>query len=182
MPTWPTTRETSRLRTFLGNVTKYIKLCCVITPLQLIVARNSCRQKMAAMRSLPVHTVGYDLAHLLDSKGLKLIPGFAKHDLNNLILGYGMDPEDELCMQAYLIGNGHWQLQCFLFLSSAVLVPWLWGTLWEHFKLGQRSESLSSLKFDDCLHLNTNELRRRYAPSPLPAALCGCTPVTRLAR
>jgi hypothetical protein len=27
---------------------------------------------------------------MLDAKGLKLIPGFERHDLNHLILGYGM--------------------------------------------------------------------------------------------
>ena len=37
---------------------------------------------------------------MLDEKGLKLIPGFERHDLNHLILGYGMEPEEELCMQA----------------------------------------------------------------------------------
>ena len=162
-----TNREISRSRAFLGNVTKYIKICCVIKPLQLLVARSSCRQKMAYMRSLPAHTVGHDLAHMMDSKGLKLIPGFAKHDLDHLILGYGMDPEEELCMQAYLIGNGHWQLQCFLFLSSAVLIPGLWGTLWAHYKSGKQSEPLSSLTLDDCMNQNIDLLRRKYAPASI---------------
>ena len=75
----------SRTRRFLGNVTKYIKICCVIKPLQLLVARNCCNQKMAYMRSLPANTVGRDLAHMLDSRGLRLVPGFAKHDLDHLI-------------------------------------------------------------------------------------------------
>jgi hypothetical protein len=157
----------SGTRRFLGNVTKYIKICCVIKPLQLLVARNCCSQKMAYMRSLPAHTVGHDLAHMLDSRGLKLIPGFAKHDLDHLILGYDMDPEEELCMQAYLIGNGRWQLQVFLFFSSAILLPGLWRMLWAHYKLGKRSPALTSLKVDDCLTQNTDQLRRRYAPSPM---------------
>jgi len=160
-----THREISQVRAFLGNVTKYIKICCVIKPLQLLVARKSCRQKMAYMRSLPAHTVGHDLAHMLDSKGLKLIPGFAKHDLDHLILGYAMDPEEELCMQAYLIGNGRMQLQCFLFLSSAVLLPGLWGTLFAHYNLGKQCEPLSSLTLDDCMHQKTEQLRRKYALS-----------------
>lgn len=83
----------SCMRKFLGSVSKYIKICCVIKPLQILVARNRCNEKMAYMRSLPAHTVGHDLAHMLDSKGLKLVPGFYKHDLDHLILGYGMDPE-----------------------------------------------------------------------------------------
>lgn len=165
MSTQPTNQNISRTRKFLGNVTRYIKICCVIKPLQHLVARNCCSQKMAYMRSLPANTVGHDLAHMLDSNGLKLIPGFAKHDLDHLILGYGMEPEEELCMQAYLIGNGRWQLQVFLFLSSAILLPGLWGALWTHYKLGRQSPVLTPLAFDDCLTQSTDQLQRKYATS-----------------
>lgn len=157
----------SRMRKFLGSVSKYIKICCVIKPLQILVARNRCNQKMTYMRSLPAHTVGHDLVHMLDSKGLRLVPGFYKHDLDHLLLGYGMDPEEELCMQAYLIGNGRWQLQVFLFLSSAVLLPGLWSSLWAHYKLGRQSPAITSLEFDECLTQNTDELQRQYSPSPM---------------
>ena len=169
------TPEISLLRATLGSVTKYIKICCVVKPLQFLVARASCRQKLEHLRSLPDHTVGNDLAKMLDSRGLKLIPGFAKHDLNHLILEYDMTPEEELCMQAYLLGNGHWQLQCLLFASSAVLLPGLWSTLWDHYNLGRRSESISPLKLDDCLDRNTEQVRRQYGPSlaVVASSLCG---------
>jgi ubiquinone biosynthesis protein Coq4 len=101
---------------------------------------------------------------MLDSRGLKLVPGFFKHDLDHLILGYGMDPEEELCMQAYLIGNGRWQIQVFLFLSSALLLPGLWGALWAHYKSGRQSPVLTSLTFENCLTQNTDQIRRQYAP------------------
>jgi hypothetical protein len=172
MAALPTNQQISNLRAFLGNVTKYIKICCVVKPLQLLVARNSCRQKLAYMRSLPVGTVGHDLAHMLDSKGLKLIPGFAKHDLDHLILGYEMHPEEELCMQAYLIGNGRWQLQCFLFLSSALLLPGLWSTLRDHYNLGRQREPLSSLSLDDCLNQSTDRLQQKYGRSRVHLAAC----------
>jgi len=167
MSTRSTNQNISRTRKFLGTVTKYIKICCVIKPLQYLVGRNCCSQKMAYMRSLPAGTVGHDLAHMLDSRGLTLIPGFAKHDLDHLILGYGMAPEEELCMQAYLIGNGRWQLQVFLFLSSAVLLPGLWATLWAHYNSGRQSPPVKSLKLDDCLTQNTDQLRQQYAPASM---------------
>jgi len=156
-------------------VTRYLKLCLVVTPLQLLIARTSCRQQLEHLRSLPEHTVGHDLAKMLDSRGLKLIPGFVKHDLNHLILGYDMTPEEELCMQAYLIGNGHWQLQCFLFLSSAVLLPGLWSTLCAHYKLGRQNELLSSLRLEECLDRKTEQVRRQYAlpRTRMVANVCG---------
>ena len=179
MSTRLTNQNISHTRRLLGNFTKYIKICCVIKPLQLLVARNCCSKKMAYMRSLPAHTVGNDLANLLDSRGLKLIPGFGKHDLDHLLLGYGMDPEEELCMQAYLIGNGRWQLQVFLFLGSAVLLPGLWGTLWAHYKMGRQSPDLTSLTFDGCLTQNTDQLRRQYAPAETFFAESAAATLTR---
>lgn len=159
--------DLSSLRMLLGNLTKYIKIYLVVKPLQFFFARKSHEQMLERMRSFPESTVGSDLAKMLDDRGLKLIPGFQKHDLNHLILGYDMTPEEELCMQAYLIGNGHWQLQCVLFLSSACLLPGLWSTLWDHYHLGRQSEPLSSLRMEECLDRNTEQIRRQYAPQQL---------------
>jgi len=167
MPARSNAPQISRMRAFLGNLTQSIKIWLVIKPLQRFVARHFCSQKLAYMRSLPVRTVGHDLAKMLDSRGLKLIPGFTKHDLDHLILGYGMEPEEELCMQAYLIGNGRWQVQVFLFLGSSIVLPGLWSTLWAHYRSGQRSPAIKLLRLDDCLTQNTEDLRRLYSPSPM---------------
>lgn len=159
----PTNRKDSTVRPFLGRLTKYVKIYFVVKPLQFVFPSKPYEQQLERLRSLPRHTVGHDLAKMLDRKGLKLIPGFEKHDLNHLILGYDMEPEAELCMQAYLVGNGHWQPQCFLFLSSAILLPGLWSRLWVHFNLGRRSEPLTSLNLQACLTQRTDLVRRKYA-------------------
>ncbi len=99
---------------------------------------------------------------MLDEKGLKLIPGFERHDLNHLVHGYGMEPVEVLCMQAYLVGNGYYKLHCCLFLSSGLLLPCLWKTLFAHYKLGKRSESLSSLTPAECMTERTEFVIRKY--------------------
>ena len=73
-----------------------------------------------------------------------------------------MEPEEELCMQAYLVGNGYYKLHCCLFLSSAVLLPCLWKTLVVHYKLGKRSESLSSLSLKEYMTEKTEFVIRKY--------------------
>jgi hypothetical protein len=59
----------------------------VVRPLQMQCPRSRYEQTLQRLRLLPEQTVGNDLAKMLDAKGLKLIPGFERHDLNHLILG-----------------------------------------------------------------------------------------------
>ena len=98
-----TIHHSSMLRVLIGKLIANTKDYLVVRPLQMLFPRRRYEKKLQLMRSLPYHTVGNDLARMLDAKGLKLIPGFERHDLNHLILGYGMEPEEELCMQAYLV-------------------------------------------------------------------------------
>ena len=151
------------IRPYAGLLIENLKTWLVVKPLQFICSKKPLEDRLAAMREMPEGSVGKDLVTMLDAKGLKLIPGFQNHDLNHLVLGYGMESEEELCMQAYLIGNRYYQWQCFIFLSSAVILPWLWPTLLEHFRLGRQNVSVNELEFEDCLFESTAIMQQRYA-------------------
>ena len=157
-----TMHPSSILRILIGKLIANTKDFLVVRPLQMLFPRCRYEHKLRLLRLLPTHSVGNDLAKMLDAKGLKLIPGFERHDLNHLILGYGMEPEEELCMQAYLVGNGYYKLHCCLFLSSAILLPCLWKTLFAHYKLGKQSESLSSLSLQECMTERTEWVIWKY--------------------
>ena len=160
-----TNHHRSKLRVLIGKLISNTKDYLVVRPLQILFTRKRYARKLQLLRSLPDHTVGNDLARMLDAKGMKLIPGFERHDLNHLILGYGMEPEEELCMQAYLVGNGYYKLHCCLFLSSGLLLPCLWKTLFAHDQLGKRNESLSSLSLEECMTDRTEFVIRKYRHS-----------------
>ncbi len=157
-----TNHHSNKLRIFTGKLIANTKDYLVVRPMQILFSSKRYEQKLQRMRSLPDHTVGNDLARMLDEKGLKLIPGFERHDLNHLILGYGMGPEEELCMQAYLVGNGYYRFHCCLFLSSGLLLPCLWKTLFAHYKLGKQSKSVSSLSLAECMTERTEFVIRTY--------------------
>ena len=55
-------------RMFLGNVTKYLKIYFVVKPLQFLFPSKPYEQQLEHMRSLPEHTVGHELAAMLDSE------------------------------------------------------------------------------------------------------------------
>ncbi len=157
-----TNHRSSMLRMLIGKLIANTKDYLVVRPLQMLFPQKRYEQKLQLMRSLPSHTVGNDLARMLDEKRLKLIPGFERHDLNHLILGYGMEPEEELCMQAYLVGNGYYKLHCCLFLGSGILLPCLWETLFAHYNMGKRSQSLSTLTLEECMAERTELVIRKY--------------------
>lgn len=93
-----TDHHSSLLRMLTGKLIANTKDYLVVRPLQILFPKWRYEHKLQLLRSLPNNTVGNDLAKMLDEKRLKLVPGFERHDLNHLILGYGMEPEEELCM------------------------------------------------------------------------------------
>ena len=83
-----------------------------------------------------------------------------------------MEPEEELCMQAYLVGNGYYKLHCCLFLSSGLLLPWIWIALVAHYKLGKRRDSLSSLSLGGCMNERTEVVIRKYRAAAVAFSPC----------
>ena len=139
-----------------------IKSNCVIKPLQRIYSQRLYDDKLMQMRNLPSNTIGNDIAKMLDENNLKLIPKSEDHDLKHLILEYGMATQDEIKMQAYLLGNGSRKLTCVLFLLSGILFPSLWKEYYQEYKKGKKSPSILKLSLEDCMKLQTNDMRKKY--------------------
>jgi ubiquinone biosynthesis protein Coq4 len=83
------------------------------------------------MHQLPPGTLGNQLIKMLDKKGLKLLPYYAKHDIKHILLEYDTTDEGEVCLQCFMLGNGH--------LSFPVVATVLFGTFtmpeyWKSFK------------------------------------------------
>lgn len=157
-------KETKGLR-IAEVIIEILKINLAIKPLQFFCRPKYYNDKLEQMRNLPKHTIGSDIAEMLDKKNLKIIPKYEDHDLKHLILGYGMSPIDELRMQAYLFGNGNYSLTCILFLSSALLLPHSWKKLYTDFKIGKQSQNILHLKLKDCLEENTESIKLKYAPN-----------------
>ena len=63
----PTKRYSSILRTLIGKWIANTKDYLVVRPLQMLCLKKRYEQKLQLMRSLPNHTVGNDLARMLDA-------------------------------------------------------------------------------------------------------------------
>ena len=139
-----------------------IKINCVVKPLQRIYSRRFYDDKLMQMRNLPSNTIGNDIAKMLDDDNLRLIPKFGNHDLKHLILEYRMTTQDEIKMQAYLLGNGSRRFSCYLFLLSGILFPSMWKEYCQEYKKGKSSPLILQLSIEDCMKLQTNDMRKKY--------------------
>jgi hypothetical protein len=61
----------------------------------------------AELHVFPAGTLGFDLIHFLERKNLKLLPHYAKHDIKHILLQYDTTDEGEVCLQCFMLGNGH---------------------------------------------------------------------------
>ena len=100
------------------------------------------RVSLDYLQSLPAGTLGRGVADILHANHLHLIPHYENHDLKHVLLGYGMTPDDELKLKAFMFGNGDWSFTCVGFLLLAVLTPEIWPTLRQHYRRGQRTQSI----------------------------------------
>ena len=87
------------------------------------------------LSQLPAGTLGYDLIHFLHTKNLKLLPHYAKHDIKHILLQYDTTDEGEVCLQCFMLGNGH--------ISFPVIATVLYGFVtmpeyWQKFKIAYR--------------------------------------------
>ncbi|NQX86801.1 MAG: hypothetical protein HRT67_13025 [Flavobacteriaceae bacterium] len=65
-------------------------------------------QQVDKLRKLESVTLGKEIAKCLDKYKLTLVPKYESHDLKHVLLDYKMTAEDEIRMQAFMIGNGNY--------------------------------------------------------------------------
>ena len=133
-----------------------------VVVLQKIFRMDKLERFHEELRTLPEGSTGKAVANLLDKKQFKLIPKFSNHDLKHVVLDYDMRLEEEIRMQAYLIGNGNYTLPCLIILSAGIFYPKLWPSLLEHYKQGKESNSIFNLKLEECKAITIAEIKRQY--------------------
>ncbi len=89
----------------------------------------------AELSALPAGTLGYDLVHFLHHRNLKLLPHYARHDIKHILLQYDTTDEGEVCLQCFMLGNGH--------ISFPVAATVLYGFVtmpeyWKKFRMAYR--------------------------------------------
>lgn len=114
------------------------------------------------LKNLPTGTLGHELIHFIEEKDLKLLPYYAKHDIKHLLLEYDTTDCGEVCLQCFMLGNGH--------VSFPVISTVLYGVVtmteyWKHFakafKRGQSCISIAQWNWIEIIPLPTKTLREK---------------------
>jgi ubiquinone biosynthesis protein Coq4 len=134
----------------------------IIWLLELIHGKDYLAPKQNHLRTLQRGTVGREVAELLDRKQYRLIPKFENHDLKHIVLEYEMTMEDEIKMQAYLIGNSNFTLPCLLFFSLGIFYPGTWKDLVREYRNGKISKSIHLLTLDSCMEKQLKDIKTEY--------------------
>ncbi|MBC6992831.1 hypothetical protein QWY85_04255 [Neolewinella lacunae] len=117
-------------------------------------------QQVDELRKLKNGTLGKEIAICLDNHKLNLVPNYESHDLKHVLLGYKMTAEDEIRMQAFMIGNGNFSIPSFTILFfGALLLPDLWSTFYSDFKTGRQTIPISNWTINDFANRPISELR-----------------------
>lgn len=98
-------------------------------------------------------TLGRQLIHMLDSNDLHLLPYYAKHDIKHILLGYDTTDKGEVCLQCFMLGNGHISFPVFFtVLFGIVAVPEHWISFIKAYKRGKQSSRIDGWQWFDILH------------------------------
>ncbi len=123
-------------------------------------------EQVDKLRALEKGTLGREIADCLDHHHLTLVPKYESHDLKHVLLDYKMTEEDEIRMQAFMIGNGNYSIPSFAILFfGIILLPDLWSILYADFKKGRKSVRITEWTIDEYANRNLTELRSEL-PKP----------------
>jgi ubiquinone biosynthesis protein Coq4 len=107
-------------------------------------------------------TLGKDLVKMLDQNKLELLPYYIKHDLKHILLDYDTTGEGEVCLQCFMLGNGHISFPVAATVGfGLVTMPEYWGLFLKAFKRGRQSASLQHWQWHSLLELSTQSLKEK---------------------
>ena len=88
---------------------------------------------------MPAGTIGKDLANFLVDKQLPLMSHYARHDLKHVVLGFDTTEEGELCLQAFMLGNGRISFPVLGTVIFGVFTsPEYWQKMYAAFQKGKQ--------------------------------------------
>ena len=108
---------------------------------------------------LPDGSLGKQLVNMLDKKQLKLLPYYAKHDIKHILLQYDTTEEGEVCLQCFMLGNGHLSFPvAATVLYGLFTMPEYWKSFRQAYNRGAACASINNWEWFTLLNEPVNSL------------------------
>ncbi len=116
---------------------------------------------MRSLSVMPERTLGNDLFNFLQTKKLQLLPHYAKHDIKHILLQYDTTDEGEVCLQCFMLGNGHisFPVAATVFYGF-VTMPEYWKKFRFAYRRGKTSTKIKDWKWFDIVQQRTTSLQQ----------------------
>lgn len=133
---------------------------CAVSVIEYFSKMDRFYTKANQLRALPSGTLGKEIANCLDTYHLNLVPKYESHDLKHVLLEYDMTAEDEIRLQAFMLGNGNYTIPSIvIFVFGAILLPDIWDKLYKDFKRGKRTVPIANWTIEKYATHNLAQLR-----------------------
>jgi len=135
--------------------------------LKLIRKKKLFPYTAAELWQMPVGTVGKDLVQMLNKEQLRLQPYYEKHDIKHVLLGYPTNEEGEVCLQCFMLGNGHISFPVLAtILFGLATMPEYYAPFKKAFLKGRRSTNITQWNWFQLLPLQTTHLQKIIFSQP----------------
>ncbi len=105
-------------------------------------------------------TVGNDLYCFLGKKSLELLPYYAKHDIKHILLDYDTTEEGEICLQYFMLGNGHLSFPvAATIVYGTITMPEYWSSFRKAYQRGKQSIPIQGWKWFEIVAFKTADLK-----------------------
>ena len=119
---------------------------------------------MKSLAQMPQGTLGIDLYKFLVAKNLQLLPYYAKHDIKHILLDYDTTDEGEVCLQCFMLGNGHLSFPvAATVLYGFITMPEYWHKFKAAYNRGKASTSLHNWNWFEILEEDTTMLKTKIS-------------------
>jgi ubiquinone biosynthesis protein Coq4 len=99
---------------------------------------------------------------MLEVGQFELLTHYAKHDMKHILLGYPTTDEGEVCLQAFMLGNGHFSFPVGItVLYGLVTMPEYWGSFRTAWRRGKSATPISGCPWPELVHYKTKDLQQK---------------------
>lgn len=114
------------------------------------------------LKDFPSGTLGNELFHFLKHRKLPLLSHYARHDMKHVILDYDTTDDGEVCLQCFMLGNGHISFPVFItVLFGMVTMPEHFQEFRNAFQRGRHANPISNWKWFEILSIPTIILKQK---------------------